>query len=202
MFSPQSTSESNIDSYDGKKATKPGPVKKRKLDGSGPSQTKKQKVKHTSGGEGDEAKQDAGENDEEHEEEKEEGKKDSRMDGLWTRHFIDLLCMLREGNDLFNHKYVPFGGGDHIFGLYIVMNKIYITCLAISNSMEYYMWNKSKLILFANYKDSKDYLDCNELGYRFTQFCFPPLNVFNVDHFKALLQFVKYLVWGRKVDIV
>ena len=209
VFSPQSTSESSIDSYDhddGEKATgkhafaKPGPVKKRKSDGSGPSQTKKQKVKYTSGGEGDEGKQDAGEKDKEKEEEKEESKKDSRMDSLWTQHFIELLCMLRAGNDLCNHDYFPCGDGAHIFGLYIVRNKIYITCLAISNSGEYPdMCNINlPLSIFANYKDSKDYFDSNKAGYRFAQFCFPPLNVFNVDHFKALLQFVKYLVWGRK----
>ena len=120
-----------------------------------------------------------------------DNKKD-RLEDMRTQHFIQLLCMMRRSVHDADDEYT--GLGDHMFGCYAVMNKVYITCL-VAHTIK-----KGFASAFTCFEDSADYraMNAKEHPSLFKQFCFPPLNIFIPEHFKAMLALMKYLVWGRR----
>ena len=122
----------------------------------------------------------------------EEVRKSDGLDRLKTQHFIELLGMMRRSIDSSHNDYEGFG--DHIFGWYSVLNKVYFTCLVVDTEKKVYA------PAFVCCENASTYMEKNKEKppTMFRQFCFPPLNIFNPDHFKSLLALIKYFLWGRR----
>ena len=204
QYSPPSSCESNTESWNLSNSQSQSPQTKSKIKEDSDTRSEKQnKLVNLAGN--DEAGDLAGKNsDEEHLAGKNEAgdlagkynteKKDSRLDHMKTQHFTDLLCMLRQSNSLDDNSYETVGLGDHVFGWYSVKNTVYFTCLTVYSAGS----NKIPGFFPCNHKSASFLLQNKTQGFMFKQFCFPPLNVFNADHFKVLLAMMKYLIWGRR----
>ena len=117
------------------------------------------------------------------------------MHGLKGQHFLDLLgliksCYLRPNKQLQVKK---------MFGIYLVMNRVYFTCLHIdSNDSEE---NLLDLAVFVNLIGLADTERNTSIARSLNMNCSKYLDIYKPHHLQAFLMLMQNMVWNE-VDYI
>ena len=122
----------------------------------------------------------------------------SILSSLKTHHFTHLLCCLRNPKIPEDPVVVP--PKTQLFGIYVAMHRVYITCLDVhSNSIPLDRTTASKRDLyFINMHESSQFKATNksqQFNQRFRLLGNRYLNFLKPTHFKALMDFLLYMSW-------
>ena len=109
-----------------------------------------------------------------------------RMSNLKTQHFMELLCAIRDTQ--FNQHEQPRNDQTKCFGLYIVMHRVYLTCLNVESTKPLTDIVKSSFIR------NDDFHGHNQKGWKLRLVCSKYLNIFKPAHFRALVAYLHFLV--------
>ena len=120
----------------------------------------------------------------------------SRMEGLRKQHFAELLGSIKDMRP--EKEYQKLADNLKMFGLYIVMERVYITCLNVQpaqsppaqGNIGHFQLNLDKY----NFLHQKTY-ECGPQKSKLRMISSKYLNILNPLHMEVLLNLVQFLVW-------